>query len=49
MNLVETARQLMVEGHAGQFRRDKVTPYHTHPETVRDITFNWVYICWPDI
>ena len=31
---VEQARQIAEQAHAGQFRRDGVTPYVTHPERV---------------
>lgn len=30
------AREIAIEAHAGQFRRDGKTPYHTHPESVAD-------------
>ena len=33
-NLVERARVLARDAHAGQFRRDGVTPYVQHPEAV---------------
>ncbi len=39
MNLqeeIEAARALCISAHAGQFRRDGVTPYHTHPMAVAD-------------
>lgn len=31
---IELAKQVCVKAHAGQFRRDGVTPYHTHPFAV---------------
>ncbi len=33
---IEAARALCISAHAGQFRRDGVTPYHTHPMAVAD-------------
>jgi len=34
MNQIELAREIATKAHAGQFRRDGVTPYITHPEAV---------------
>lgn len=34
MNQIKLARIVAIVAHAGQFRRDGVTPYHTHPEAV---------------
>lgn len=34
MDIIEIARQFATRAHAGQFRRDGVTPYITHPESV---------------
>jgi (p)ppGpp synthase/HD superfamily hydrolase len=34
---VEEAKALCVEAHAGVFRRDGKTPYHTHPFAVADM------------
>lgn len=39
MNLqeeIQAAKELCIKAHAGQFRRDGVTPYHTHPFAVAD-------------
>lgn len=36
MTEISLAKQLCVEAHKGQFRRDGVTPYHTHPFAVAD-------------
>lgn len=33
---IEAAREFCIKAHAGQFRRDGVTPYHTHPMAVAD-------------
>lgn len=33
---IELAREVCVSAHRGQFRRDMVTPYHTHPFAVAD-------------
>lgn len=33
---IQAAKKLCVKAHAGQFRRDGVTPYHTHPFAVAD-------------
>jgi (p)ppGpp synthase/HD superfamily hydrolase len=32
--LIETAMDMAVKAHSGQFRRDGITPYINHPETV---------------
>ena len=37
MITVEQAKALCVEAHKGQFRRDNITPYHTHPFVVADV------------
>ena len=34
MNVVTIAMKIAIRAHAGQFRRDSVTPYVTHPERV---------------
>ena len=34
MNYVEIAKSVAIGAHSGQFRKDGVTPYITHPETV---------------
>lgn len=34
MDLKQLAQQLATDAHAGQFRRDGVTPYIKHPEAV---------------
>lgn len=33
----EQAKVLCIKAHAGQFRRDGITPYHIHPIAVADI------------
>ena len=33
---IQNATELCVKAHAGQFRRDGVTPYHTHPFAVAE-------------
>ncbi len=33
-SLIELAESIACKAHAGQFRRDKVTPYITHPRAV---------------
>lgn len=33
---IQLAREFCIKAHAGQFRRDGVTPYHTHPMAVAD-------------
>jgi (p)ppGpp synthase/HD superfamily hydrolase len=33
---IRNATELCVKAHAGQFRRDGVTPYHTHPFAVAE-------------
>lgn len=37
MNQIELARRIATEAHKGQTRRDRVTPYITHPEAVAKI------------
>jgi (p)ppGpp synthase/HD superfamily hydrolase len=34
MTIADRAKQIALGAHAGQFRRDGVTPYATHPERV---------------
>ena len=34
MSFLEKAEQIAVKGHQGQFRKDGVTPYVTHPQRV---------------
>jgi (p)ppGpp synthase/HD superfamily hydrolase len=36
MNMVETAKSIAQRAHAGQYRRDGVTPYINHPEAVAE-------------
>lgn len=42
MNLVNKALQIASDGHEGQFRRDCVTLYISHPMTVRQIAVKWI-------
>jgi len=37
MITVKQAKQLCISAHQGQFRKDKTTPYHTHPIAVADM------------
>lgn len=37
MNLVEKAEEFARNAHRGQFRRDGITPYITHPEKVASL------------
>lgn len=34
---IEQATQLCIEAHKGQFRKDGITPYHTHPIAVAEL------------
>jgi (p)ppGpp synthase/HD superfamily hydrolase len=34
---VKEATELCIKAHAGQFRRDGITPYHTHPIAVSQL------------
>lgn len=40
MKQTDLARAIAREAHAGQYRWDKVTPYITHPEAVREIVLS---------
>ena len=39
INILKHARRFAHNGHAGQFRKDGITPYITHPENVLSIYF----------
>jgi (p)ppGpp synthase/HD superfamily hydrolase len=42
MNLVEKALEIATKAHEGQFRRDKITPYISHPVAVSEIVNEWL-------
>lgn len=42
MNLVEKALEIATKAHENQFRRDKITPYITHPIAVSGIVTRYV-------
>jgi (p)ppGpp synthase/HD superfamily hydrolase len=37
MFTLKDAKELCKKAHAGQYRRDGITPYHTHPFAVADL------------
>ena len=42
MTILKKALEIATKAHEGQFRKDGITPYITHPVAVRDIALNWV-------